>query len=98
MPRKPSLRGRSVTDFPCPLFSARIFTVRLYREGAMIPLITAVFLACMLQTPLQIQQREIHEQGTHYAVDVKYPEIEHADAFNAAVLLAVWSLTVSVEK
>jgi hypothetical protein len=34
----------------------------------MIPLITAVFLACMLQTPLQIQQREIHEQGTHYAV------------------------------
>jgi hypothetical protein len=55
----------------------------------MIPLITAVFLACMPQTPLQIQQREIHEQGTHYAVGVKYPEIENADAFNAAVRLAV---------
>jgi hypothetical protein len=47
----------------------------------MIPLITAVFLACMPQTPLQIQQREIHEQGTHYAVDVKYPEIEKRRRF-----------------
>jgi len=64
----------------------------------MTPLITAVFLACMPQTPLQIQQREIHEQGTHYAVDVKYPEIENADAFNAAVRLAVGSLTESFKK
>jgi hypothetical protein len=64
----------------------------------MIPLITAVFLACMPQTPLQIQQREIHEQGTHYAVDVKYPEIQNADAFNAAMRLAVGSLTESFKK
>jgi len=64
----------------------------------MIPLITAVFLTCTPQTPLQIQQHEIHEQSTRYAVDVKYPEIENGDAFNAAVRLAVGSLTESFKK
>jgi hypothetical protein len=64
----------------------------------MILLISAVFLACLPQSHLQIQQREIHEQGIHYAVDVKYPEIDNADVFNAAVRQAVGSLSESFKK
>jgi hypothetical protein len=64
----------------------------------MIPLITAVFLACMPQTPLQIQQREIHEQGLHFGIDVKYPEIENAEAFNAAMRHSVNAFTEGFKK
>jgi hypothetical protein len=64
----------------------------------MIPITMAVFLACLPQTVLQVQQGEMHEQGIHYSIDVKYPEIEKADQFNAAVRQAVGSLTESFRK
>jgi hypothetical protein len=64
----------------------------------MILLITAVFLACLPQTVLEVQQHEIHEQGVHYGIDIKYPEIENGDRFNAAVRQAVGSLTESFNK
>jgi hypothetical protein len=64
----------------------------------MIPLIAAVFLGCMPQTPLQIQQREIQEQGAHCRIDVKYPELENADPFNAAVRHAVAAFTAGFKK
>ena len=64
----------------------------------MILLISAVFLACLPQSLPQIQQREIQEQGSYYAIDVKYPEIENADVFNAAVRHAIGSLTESFKR
>ncbi len=56
------------------------------------------FPACLPQTVLQVQQREIHEQGVHYGIDIKYPEIQNGDRFNAAVRQAVDSLTESLKK
>ncbi len=64
----------------------------------MIPLIAAVLLVCLPQAPLQIQQREIHWQGIHSGIDVKYPEIENAAAFNAAVRQAVTAFTEGFKK
>ena len=59
---------------------------------------TAVLLACLPQTVPQVQQREIHEQGIHYLIDIKYPEIENGDQFNAAVRQTEGSLTESFKK
>lgn len=64
----------------------------------MILLATTLLLACLPPTVLQVQQREIHEQGIHYVIDVKYPEIENFDHFNAAVRQAVDSLTEGFKK
>ena len=64
----------------------------------MILLTTVVFLACLKQTVPQVQKHESHEQGAHYAIDIKYPEIENDDNFNAAVRQAASSLTESFER
>jgi len=61
-------------------------------------LTTALLLTCLPQTILQVQQREIHQQGPHYGVDIKYPEIENGDQFNAAVRQTVGSLTENFRK
>ncbi len=53
----------------------------------------AVMLAYLPQTVPQVQQREIHEPGVHYAIDVKYPEIQRANRFNAAVHRALDEVT-----
>ena len=64
----------------------------------MILLTTAVLLVCLPQTVLQVQQREIHEQGVHYRIDIKYPEIENGDHLNAAVHQTVGSLMERFKK
>lgn len=64
----------------------------------MILLTTAVLLACVPQTVPQVQQREIHEQGIHYRIDIKYPEMENGDHFNAAVRQTVQSVMKSFPK
>jgi hypothetical protein len=61
-------------------------------------LFVALFLTCLPQTTPPIKQHEIHERGTHYSVDIKYPAIQNGDTFNAAVHQAVRSLTEKFKK
>ena len=61
-------------------------------------LTAAVLLACVPQATPQLQQHTLHEQSAHYSIDIKYPEIENDDLFNAAVHHAVASLTAPSKK
>jgi len=61
-------------------------------------LTAAVLLTCAPRAAPQLQQRTLHEQSTHYSIDIKYPEIENDDLFNTAMHQAVASLTDPVKK
>jgi hypothetical protein len=60
--------------------------------------VLALLLACLSQSPLHMEQHEMRELGSDYSIDVKYPQIRDAPAFNRAVKTAVGSLAADLKR